>query len=88
MDDVRLTEWRQMLTEIRVWRKQHPKHAPQLHRMERNIEDMYFRYLLLIKKNPFNSNPRDLEKAEEIKQEAAVLFKKLSKMEIIASLSK
>ena len=80
--------WEDCFSTLRKWRKEHPAHAPKLYKITKTIESMQIQYKKNINDYTYKKNPSALERAISIKQEAEDLVKKLSKLELLASLSK
>ena len=80
--------WDTIIQTIRHWRRQHPEHAPKLHIIERKIQTMQIEHIKHLQEFHYRNRKSSLERAEKIKKEAEELFKKLSKFELLATLSK
>lgn len=80
--------WEDCVSLLRKWRKEHPGSAPKLYKITKTIELMQNQYNKQIQDYCYKKNNFALERAESIKKEAEILLKKLSKLELLASLSK
>jgi superoxide dismutase len=80
--------WQESIDTLRKWRRDHPAHAPKLYRLGKTIEAMRIQYRKHYQEYFQKQNPYALEKANAVKQDAEALLKKLSKLELLASLSK
>jgi hypothetical protein len=80
--------WDSRLQTIKQWRRRHPEHAPKLYIISKKIENMRNEYIKNLQEYHYRKSKSKLEKAEKIKKEAEELFNKLSKFELLVSLSK
>lgn len=80
--------WDSMLQTIKQWRRQYPEHAPKLYMIGKKIQSMQMQHIKCLQEYHYRNRRSCLEQAEKIKQEAEELFRKLSKFELLASLSK
>ena len=80
--------WDDILQTLKQWRRQHPEHAPKLHMLGKKIHAMQIEYIKHRQEYFYRNSKTSLEKSEQIKKEAEELFTKLSKFELLATLSK
>lgn len=80
--------WEDCVSTLRKWRKEHPGSAPKLYKITKTIESMQNQYNKHIQDYYYKKNNFALERAESLKKEAETLLKRLSKLELLASLSK
>lgn len=80
--------WEDCVSTLRKWRKEHPAYAPKLYKITKTIESMQIQYKKNLNDYTYKKTPSSLDRANTIKKEAEDLFKKLSKLELLASLSK
>jgi hypothetical protein len=80
--------WDDMLQTLKRWRKQHPEYAPKIHMIERKMHNMQMMHIKNLQEYHYRNRKSCLDRAEKIKKEAEELFKKLSKFELLATLSK
>jgi hypothetical protein len=80
--------WDNILQTIKQWRKQHPEHAPKLYLVQKKIESMQVLYMRNLQEYHYRNSKASLHRSKKIKQEADELFKKLSKFELLATLTK
>ena len=80
--------WDDMLQTLKQWRKHHPDHAPKIYMIEKKISNMQMMHIKNLQEYHYRNSKSSFERAKKIKQEAEDLFKKLSKFELLATLSK
>jgi hypothetical protein len=80
--------WENRIQTMKQWRKQHPDHAPKIHMIMKKFQAMQIEHIKLLQEYHYRNKKSCLEKAEKLKHEAELLYKKLSKLELITTLSK
>ena len=88
MTDADYQFWDNIFSTIRKWRKSHPEYSPKLGMISNKLRTMQLNYIKNLQEYHYRNRKSNLEKAQEIKKEAEELFKKLSKFEMLATLSK
>ena len=80
--------WDSRLQTLKQWRKQHPEYAPKIHMIMRKFQTMQIEHIKLLQEYHYRNKKSALVKAEKLVEEAEQLYKKLSKLEMIATLTK
>lgn len=80
--------WDNCVKDFKLWRKLYPGYAPQIRKVEKQFESMRLEHIKNLQEYHYRNRKSCLVKAEDIKAEAEQAYKKLSKLELIASLSK
>lgn len=82
------TFWNERINTLKNWRRKHPGYAPQIYKVQKTFEDMHIQYQKNMQQHFQKRSISSLARAEQIKQEAEQMFKKISKLEFLATLSK
>jgi len=80
--------WDERIKTMQLWRKQHPAYAPKIYMVMKKFQAMQIEHIKLLQEYHYRNKKSCLEKSEKLKQEADELFKKLSKFELLATLTK
>jgi oligoribonuclease NrnB/cAMP/cGMP phosphodiesterase (DHH superfamily) len=80
--------WDERIQTLKQWRKLHPEYAPKIHMLMRKFQTMQIEHIKLLQEYHYRNKKSCLIRAEKIKQEADELFNKLSKFELLATLTK
>jgi oligoribonuclease NrnB/cAMP/cGMP phosphodiesterase (DHH superfamily) len=80
--------WDNRIQTMKQWRKQHPNYAPKIHMIMKKFQTMQIEHIKLLQEYHYRNSKTSLDKAEKLKQEAELLYKKLSKFELLATLTK
>lgn len=80
--------WNQRIEQLRKWRRQHPEMAPKLYMLMRQFQKMKFESCKHLQQYNSTKRPQHLKQAMIIVDQADVIYKRLSKLELIASLAK
>jgi hypothetical protein len=80
--------WANRIQSLKQWRKQHPEHAPKLHMIMKKFQAMQIEHIKLLQDYHYRNKKSSFTKAQQLVDEADNIYKKLSKLELIASLSK
>jgi len=82
------TFWQDCIDTLKQWRKEHRGYAPQIYKVQKTFEEMRIQYQKNMQQHFQKRSVGSLEKANKIKAEAEQIFKKISKLEFLATLSK
>ena len=82
------TFWDDRINTLKQWRKKHRGYAPQIYKVQKTFEEMRIQYQKNMQQHFQKRSVSSLARAEQIKQEAEQMFKKISKLEFLATLSK
>jgi hypothetical protein len=80
--------WIERREQLRKWRKNHPEHGALLYRISKNFEKMHVEYIKLMQDYQHRNKKSSREQAEKLQSSAEKLFDRLSRLELLASLSK
>jgi hypothetical protein len=80
--------WDERIQTMKKWRKQHPDWAPKVHMLMKKFEKMQINYIKLMQEYHYRKLSSSLEKANELKNTADLIYNKMSKLEFLATLSK
>jgi hypothetical protein len=81
-------QWQDYLTLLSRWRKQHPAFAPQLYKVQKQIEKMHVQCMKLVYESEYKKKPYLLIEADAILESAEREITRLKRLEFLASLSK
>ncbi len=82
------TFWDERINTLKQWRKKHRGYAPQIYKVQKTFEEMRIQYQKNMQQHLQKQSVSSLEKANKLKEEAEQIFKKISKLEFLATLSK
>lgn len=82
------TFWNDCIDTLKLWRKKHPNYAPQIYKVQKTFEDMRIQHQKNMQQYFQKKSLGCFDRAEKIKQEADLIYKKISKLEFLATLSK
>lgn len=82
------TFWDNHINTLKQWRRKHRGYAPQIYKIQKTFEEMRIQYQKNMQNHYQKKSVSSLEQAEKIKQEAEQIFKKISRLEFLATLSK
>jgi hypothetical protein len=82
------TFWNDSIDALRLWRKKHPNYAPQIYKVQKTFEDMRIQHQKNMQQYFQKKSVGYFEQAEKIKHDAELIYKKISKLELLATLSK
>lgn len=82
------TFWNDHINTLKQWRRKHRAYAPQIYKFQKTFESMHIQYQKNMQQYFQKKSVSSFERAEKIKQDAEQLFKKISKLEFLATLSK
>jgi hypothetical protein len=82
------TFWNDIIDTLKQWRRKHRSYAPQIYKVQKTFETMHIQYQKNMQQHFQKRSVGSLARAEQIKQEAEQMFKKISKLEFLATLSK
>jgi hypothetical protein len=82
------TFWNDRIDTLKSWRKKHPGYAPQIYKVQKTFEDMRIQYQKNMQQHFQKKSVGCFNRAEKIKHEADLIYKKISKLEFLATLSK
>jgi oligoribonuclease NrnB/cAMP/cGMP phosphodiesterase (DHH superfamily) len=80
--------WDERIQTLKQWRKLHPAYAPKIYMVMKKFQAMQIAHIKLLQEYHYQNKKSALIKAEQLVEEAEQLYKKLSKLEMIATLTK
>lgn len=80
--------WSKSINTVRQWQQNHPQYSPKLYKIKKKLQEMQIEFIKYNKEYHLNNRKSSLDKAEKLKKEAEELLKKLSRLELLATLSK
>ena len=81
-------KWQDYIKLLSHWRKQHPAYAPQLYKVQKQIEKMHVQCMKLVYESEYKKKPHLLKEADEILASAEKEITRLKRLEFLAALSK
>lgn len=81
-------QWQDYLKLLSQWRKQHPAYAPQLYKVQKQIEKMQVQCMKLVYESEYKKKPHLLLEADKILESATKEITRLKRLEFLAALSK
>lgn len=82
------TFWDDCINTLKQWRKKHRGYAPQIYKVQKTFEEMRIQYQKNMQQHFQKKSVSALDNANKIRDEAEQIFKKISKLEFLATLSK
>lgn len=80
--------WDDCIHDFRRWRVVHPSMGPKLYMLTRKFEKMRTEYHRLNQHHFQTNNPRYLQEVKTLVDEAEEIYKRLKKLEFLATLAK
>lgn len=81
-------QWQDYIKLLSLWRKQHPAYAPQLYKVQKQLEKMHVQCMKLVYESDYKKKPHLLLEADKLLAEADREVTRLKRLEFLASLSK
>ena len=82
------TFWNDIIDTLKQWRRKHRSYAPQIYKVQKTFEEMRIQYQKNMQQHFQKKSVSALDNANKIRDEAEQIFKKISKLEFLATLSK